>query len=171
MADCCICAAMHAAALSCTHAGPHLQCPKHANWLISSHPLGESIGRDGIITMFAAGGQGNASAPKGDAGSAAHWVGSLSTALGLVQKDLQRVRDLHRKVTRYGLEDFSISAEAYEVAEYEDAGYSRDEFEPFDICEECGRLEMAADQRGDEGGTLYKESVWPCATINALGGE
>ena len=85
-----------------------------------------------------------------------------------MQDVIQRVRDLHRKVTRWGNEDMSISAE--EHAENEAEG-EWPELDPFDVCAECARIEMSAEQRGDDHDLCYLESVWPCTTIKALDGE
>jgi hypothetical protein len=37
----------------------------------------------------------------------------------------------------------------------------------FEVCAECGRIEL--DIQGDWDVRAYKESLWPCATVKALG--
>ena len=63
------------------------------------------------------------------------WFAPYKEALGAIE----RIKALHRRVTRWGNEDVSFSTEQYEDGEYEDAGYSRDSLQPFDVCEECAR--------------------------------
>ena len=42
----------------------------------------------------------------------------------------------------------------------------------FDVCAECARIEYADAERQAHGEfSGYAESLWPCPTIRALGGE
>jgi hypothetical protein len=43
----------------------------------------------------------------------------------------------------------------------------------FEVCAECGRMEMLADQHdpGDECPHAYQDSLWPCPTAAALSGD
>ena len=82
-------------------------------------------------------------------------------------KAIQRVRKLHNKVTRWGNEDMSLSAEQYA----EDGGSEEwPDLEPFDVCAECCRMESAEEQQ-DEWDVAHLGCLWPCPTRMALDGE
>jgi len=76
-------------------------------------------------------------------------------------------RELHARTTRYSYNDVISSAPTKEGAR-EDCGddwTEGDDLHTFDICAECGRVEM------ENGRDDYLESIWPCPTARALGAE
>lgn len=74
-------------------------------------------------------------------------------------------RKLHHKITRYGNDYYSISAESYE-----DDPSSYDDLEPFDLCAECYEVERLICEECGGGAPIGHRSSWPCPTVAALDG-
>ena len=72
-------------------------------------------------------------------------------------------RKLHHKITRYGNDYYSISAESYE-----DDPSSYDDLEPFDLCAECYEVERLICEECGGDAPIGHRSSWPCPTIQAL---
>lgn len=77
-----------------------------------------------------------------------------------------RLRELHKPEIRYqpysGYEySFDTAEVAVEFAD--DSGVTVADIVTFEICAECGRIEMA-----DDPGRNYSESLWPCPTMQAI---
>ena len=77
---------------------------------------------------------------------------------------LEAVRELHRKVTRYGDDEYSIPADEYLETPDEHPG-----LEPFDVCAHCMDIETTV--QGDNVHWIGIESAWPCPTIQAIDGN
>ena len=74
-------------------------------------------------------------------------------------------RKLHHKITRYGNDYYSISAESYE-----DDPSSYDDLEPFDLCAECYEVERLICEECGGDAPIGHRSSWPCPTVAALDG-
>ena len=77
---------------------------------------------------------------------------------------LDKIKALHRRVTRWGSEDYSISADDYSYSPGDYAGLS-----DFEVCAECYRVEQTPDQHDGECLHSALESLWPCDTARAWG--
>ena len=79
-----------------------------------------------------------------------------------------RIRELHRKETRWGNDDWSMTEGEYA----EDGGAEEwPNLEAFDVCIECCRIEMSPEQRDPMDDIRVLEGLYPCPTIRALDGE
>ena len=77
---------------------------------------------------------------------------------------IAKVEALHHKITRYGNDMHSISAESYE-----DDPSSYEDLEPFDLCAECYEVEkMICEECGGDA-PIGHRSNYPCPTARALG--
>ena len=78
---------------------------------------------------------------------------------------IEVTRKLHHKITRYGNDYYSISAESYE-----DDPSSYDDLEPFDLCAECYEVERLICEECGGDAPIGHRSSWPCPTVAALDG-
>lgn len=82
---------------------------------------------------------------------------------------VEKVCRMHQPQRRFHLDDEGSFATLEDFAEYHDVSLAEAEYlaKYFDVCRECGRTEMSADQVADCERD-YLESMWPCRTEQTL---
>lgn len=85
-------------------------------------------------------------------------------------KKLSAVEALHKPERRYTYGDGGEMswASVDDVIDYfGDDEVTADKVDYFEVCAECGRIELSQVEEYDERG--YLEAMWPCKTAKALG--
>ena len=94
----------------------------------------------------------------------AEFIADARTRLPQALNALQAVHNRHHKITRYGNDEYSISAEEYLESPEDYAG-----LEPFDLCAECLEVELELlVAQSEYPMSIGLRSAWPCPTVRAI---